>query len=291
MIRMVRSRAFALVIGSFVVVTLLGVAKAEQPQEDFNPKNFDRSTIIDNKWYPLKPGMRYVLNGFAVDEEGDTESHSHMFTVTDLVKQINGVRTVVCWDRDFIDKELEEAKLMFFAQDNDGAVWLLGEYPEEYSDKTFVKQACWIHGLNDGRAGIVMKKEPKLGMTWSEGLALSVEYSGSATVSQLGEKVKTPVGSFENVAVVEVKEQDPSEAPTLKFYARRTGLVHVGWKDKPDEGLDLYKIEHLTDEEVAKAREGALKMEKHAYETSKDVYAKTPPSERNPNLDEAKTQN
>jgi hypothetical protein len=152
-----------------LVVAISSNAQAEEKFENFNAKNFDRSTVIDNKWYPLKPGMQYVMNGFAVDEEGDEESHSHVFTVTDLVKEIGGVRTVVCWDRDFVDKELEAAEIMFFAQDNDGAVWLLGEDPEEYSDKTFVKQSCWIHGMKDGHAGISMKKEPQVGMTWSEG--------------------------------------------------------------------------------------------------------------------------
>ena len=275
-------RVIVVAFASSLTVTLVGSAKAEQPLEKFDAKNFDRSTVIDNKWYPLKPGMQYILNGFAVDEEGDEEAHSHVFTVTDLVKEIAGVRTVVCWDRDFVDKELEEAELMFFAQDNDGAVWLLGEYPEEYSDKTFVKQSCWLHGLKDGHAGIVMKKEPKLGMSWSKGLAPSVEYTNRATVSQVGEKVKNRVGSFENVVVIEESKQAANGARPLKFYARRTGLVHVGFRDKKAEGLDLYEIGHLTDEELTKAREGALKLEKHAYETSKDVYAKTPPAERNP---------
>lgn len=274
-------RAAVVMCIALLPLALLNSTKAEQPLEDFNPKNFDRPTVIDNKWHPLKPGMQYTLNGFAVDEEGDEESHSHVFTVTDLVKEISGIRTVVCWDRDFIDKELENAALMFFAQDNDGNVWLLGEYPEEYSDKQFVKQSCWLHGLKDGHAGVRMKKEPKLGLTWSMGSAPSVEHTGSATVSQVGEKVSNRVGNFENLVVIEESKPSANGERPLKYYARRTGLVHVGWRDKKSEGLDLYEIGHLTAEEVDKARNGALKMEKHAFETSKDVYAKTRPSERN----------
>ncbi len=55
-----------------------------------------------------------------------------MFTVTDLTKVVNGVRAVVVWDRDYASGELQETELAFFAQDNDGNVWHLGEYPEEY---------------------------------------------------------------------------------------------------------------------------------------------------------------
>ena len=138
-----------------------------------------------------------MWNGFAVDEEGDEEPHSTVCVVTDLVKEIAGVRTVVCWERDFIDKEMEEAEIMFLAQDNKGDVWLLGEYPEEYDNGKFVKQSGWIHGCKDGHAGIIMKKDPKVGMTYSEGWAPSVEYTDTALVYQVGQKVKVPTGSYE----------------------------------------------------------------------------------------------
>jgi len=41
--------------------------------------------------------------------------HQVVFTVTDLVRVINGVRTVVDWDRDINEGELEEAELAFQA--------------------------------------------------------------------------------------------------------------------------------------------------------------------------------
>src|SRR6266850_1006488 len=40
--------------------------KSDAPErefEDFNRDNFDRSTKIDNPWFPLKPGMRWVHTG------------------------------------------------------------------------------------------------------------------------------------------------------------------------------------------------------------------------------------
>jgi hypothetical protein len=284
---MTRVKSFPAVVavfGSSMIVSLLGGAKAAQPLEDFKPENFNRSTVIDNEWYPIKPGMEYVLNGYAVDEEGDEEPHSDVFTVTDLVKEIAGVRTVVCWDKDYVDGELEEAEIMFLAQDKDGAVWLLGEYPEEYDNKQFVKQACWIHGLKDARAGILIKKDPKLGMTWAEGWAPSVKYTDRAMVYQVGQKVKTPARNFDNVVVVDESNNEVVGAHHLKFYARGTGVVHVGWRGKKtdQEVMDLYKVDQMSADELAKAREAALKLEKHAYETSKDVYGKTHPSERNP---------
>src|SRR3954464_6276764 len=118
-------------------------AQAEDKLEKFDSKNFAHPTVINNDWYPLKPGTKWVWSGYAVDEEGDEEAHSTSCIVTDLVKEIAGVKAVVCWERDVVDKELEEAEVMFLAQDNKGDVWLLGEYPEEYSDGNFEKQTGW----------------------------------------------------------------------------------------------------------------------------------------------------
>ena len=62
-----------------------------------------------------------------------------IFTVTDLTKEINGVRTVVLWDRDINAGKLLEGELAMWAQDDDGNVWLLGEYPEEYDERGQVR--------------------------------------------------------------------------------------------------------------------------------------------------------
>ena len=281
-----RSRIFCSLLAILACSLLAGLAKtataeevAELKLEEFNPKNFDRSTVIDNEWYPIKPGMRFVTDGFSVDEEGDEEPHSTVTIVTDLVKEIAGVKTVVCWERDFIDKELEEAEILFLAQDKNGDVWLLGEYPEEYDNLKFEKQASWIHGIKDGHAGIIMKKEPKLGMTYSEGRALSVEFTDRALVYQVGEKVKVPAGNYDDVLVIDESDQEAKGTHHLKYYAKGVGLVHVDWRgEKTDqEKMDLVEIGMIGPEEMAKAREAALKLDKHGFEVSQDVYAHTKP--------------
>ncbi len=73
----------------------------EIPVEDFpfDPANFGDSANVDNQWLPLRPGTRLVYDGSARDE-GDRFPRSVVFTVTDLTKVVNGVRTVVGWDRD-----------------------------------------------------------------------------------------------------------------------------------------------------------------------------------------------
>jgi hypothetical protein len=268
----------------FVAVAF--AATQENAYEDFASAKFDNPTVVDNEWFPLTPGRRYVWEGTTIDDEGHKEPHSVVFTVTDLTKEIDGVRTVVCWDRDFADGELEEAEIVFFAQDNDGNVWHLGQYPEEYDGGEFVAAPTWIHGINDGRAGIMMKAEPKLGApSYSQGLSLSTHWTDRGVVYQVGQKATVPFGSFEDVLVIEEWDQEEPQARQLKYYARGVGNVRVGWraeKDTDQEILELVKIEQLSAVELAEAREEALKLERHAYKISQDVYARTKPSERNP---------
>jgi hypothetical protein len=262
----------------------IGAAEPETEYQIFDSKNFDHSTTIDNKWFPLKPGMRYVWDGMNVDEEGEVETQSVVFTVTDLTKVIDGVRTVVCSDRDIVDRELEETEILFAAQDNDGTVWLLGEYPEEFDDKEFVAAPCWIHGIQGAKAGIMMPADPKVGSpSYSQGWAPAVEFTDRAAVYLMGQKTTVPIGSYEDVLVIEEYNKEEPGAYQLKYYAPGVGSVRVGWRGEvtDQETLELVRIEELSAEELAKAGDEALKLERHAYEISKDVYGATKPSERN----------
>ena len=84
--------------------------------KDFDPTNFDNSTTVDNKWFPLVPGAHSVFEGSAIDD-GQRISRRVVSTVTDLTKEINGVNSMVVWERDYSEGELVEAELAFFAQD------------------------------------------------------------------------------------------------------------------------------------------------------------------------------
>ena len=131
---------------------------------DIDPKKFNRPTIIDNKWMPLKPGTQLVFAGTTVDDNGKRKPHRIVITVTDLVKKINGINVAVVWERDIADGKLEESELIFFAQDDDGNVWHLGQYRELYEGIDLVGGQAWMVGhLNGAKAGIMMKADPETG--------------------------------------------------------------------------------------------------------------------------------
>jgi hypothetical protein len=141
--------------------------------EDFERARFDDPTHIDNKWLPLKPGTQLILEGSAIVDEGGRQTRRVVTTVTDLSKVIDGVRTLVIWERDYTAGQLSEPELAFFAQDNAGNVWLVGEYPEEYENGKFDKAPAWISGQKGARAGITMPAEPRQGAPdYAQGFAL-----------------------------------------------------------------------------------------------------------------------
>jgi hypothetical protein len=251
--------------------------------EDFERAQFDDPTQIDNKWLPMRPGTQIVYEGSAIVDEEGRQPRRVVTTVTDLTKVIDGVRTLVIWERDFTAGQLNEPEIAFFAQDNSGNVWLVGEYPEEYVNGKFDKAPAWISGQKGARAGISMPAEPRLGAPdYAQGYAPPpVEFDDRARVYKVSQKTCVPVDCYENVLVTE--EFNPSEpgAYQLKYYAPGVGNIRVGWrgeKEEERETLERIEFQHLSPEAMAKARREAMEMDRRAYERS-EAYRDTSPAE------------
>lgn len=253
----------------------------ENDLEEFDSTNFHDPTNIDNEWFSLQPGMRWVYEGETV-ETGLSTPHRVIFTVTDLTKVIDGVRAVVVWDQDYSADVLVETELALFAQDNDGNVWHLGQYPEVYENGRLVETPAWIHGLQGARAGISMKAEPQFGApSYSQGWGPAVNWTDRAQVAEIGVENCVPFDCYENVLVIEEFSQEELGAFQLKYYAPGVGNVRVGWRgdDATRETLELVDFVQLGPEALAEARAEALELEKRAYEINKEVYGQTPPAE------------
>jgi hypothetical protein len=230
----------------------------------------------------MKPGTRWVHEGTAVDDEGNSFTRRIEFTVTDLTKEIAGVSTVVAWIVDYSDEEVVEKEIAFYGQDKDGNVWYFGEYPEEYENGEFVKASPWIHGIEDARAGIKMVAEPALGIpSYFQGWGPAVDWSDYGQVDQTGQETCVPVDCYKDVLVIAESSLGEADAYQLKYYARGVGEVRVGWKgeDATQEELELIELGQLSPQDLAEISTMALELEKRAYETSQNVYGKTSPSE------------
>src|SRR3954447_10392748 len=187
----------ALILGCISLTNLPALAAAAAANQD-NPQpfgtpvaaeKFDNSTAIDNKWAPMKPGIRWIYEGKSQEDDGKIVGHRIVVTITDLTKLIGGVRTIVSYDLDYKDKELVEAELAFYAQDYEGNVWQFGEYPEEYEDGKFIRAPAWIHGEKDARAGIMMPADPRLGDSgFGQGWGPAVNWKDRGVIYQAGQR-------------------------------------------------------------------------------------------------------
>jgi hypothetical protein len=249
------------------------------PAVDYDPTEFTQSTTIDNEFLPLVPGTQMILEGRA-SRTGEPLPHRVTFTATDLVKVIDGVRTRVMYDIDEQEGELAEAELAFFAQDDDGNVWSLGEYPEEYEDGFFIgAPSTWIHGVGDAEGGIHMLNSPEIGDFYLQGSVPSIEFLDCAEVFAEEPEVCVPTGCYQDVLVThETSPLDPLGGTQTKAHAPGVGIVEVGAIDDPEgETLVLVEINQLDAAGLDAAREAALTLDVRAYRTASAVYGGTPP--------------
>jgi hypothetical protein len=251
------------------------------PPAPYDRANFDATSIdVTNRYLPLTPGREYTYQGTTLEDDKSVP-HRETFTVTDLVKRVDGVDTVVIADKDFGPGGLEESELTFFAQDKAGTVWHFGQYREAYDGKELVGGQAWLAGhLAGARPGIFMLVNPTpTAPSYSEGYAPPPFYwDDDAKIRRTGEHVSVSAGRYDDVLVVaEYNAEEPGEQ--LKYYAPGVGFVKVGWegKDTQHETLELASMRQLTGEELTAARTDAL-----ALETRAAMYGTTPPAQVRP---------
>jgi len=246
----------------------------------FRPGNFDRPTRIDNKYLPLVPGTQFVYQGDVTAGPG-TQPHTIVFTVTDLTKVIDGVTNRVVHDVDLDNGVVQEAELSLWAQDDDGNVWNLAEYPEEYDNGKFSgAPSVWATGIDRAQGGIQMLADPKkhLNEIYLQGRAPAIDFLDCAQVAATGGKVDVPAGHFNNVLTTH--EFSPLESRTAiqtKDYAPHVGNVRIGALNDPEaETLSLTQFKQLSDRQLAAIDEQARALDRHGRQIS-PVWKQTPP--------------
>jgi hypothetical protein len=240
--------------------------------------HFSHPTRIDNPYFPLVPGTEYFYKG-TITEAGTVTPHTVTFTVTDLTKVIDGVTTRVVLDVDNTGGEVVEAELAFFAQDDNGTVWNMGEYPEEFDNGTFTGAPdTWITGLSGAQGGIHMLAHPHVGDTYTEGLVRSIGFYDVTTVFATGQRVCVPVSCYTNVLVThETSPLDPTSGTQVKYYAPGVGLVKVGAiGGDSQERLVLSSLRHLGSSALQAVDQQVRMMDRRGHRAS-NVYARTAP--------------
>ncbi len=216
-----------LIAGALCIVALLSIGCKGSEEEgtldtsykpEINPENF--VDVIDNQYMPLSVGRTLVYEG----ETEDGFEHVEVY-VTGEEKEVMGVKCTVVRDRVWIDGELEEDTLDWFAQDKYGDVWYFGEDSKEIKDgEVLSTEGSWEAGVDGAQPGIVMKAEPKSGDSYRQEY-YSGEAEDMAEVIGLEKSVNIGYGTYADV--LKIKEWTPLEPGVSenKYYAAGIGVI------------------------------------------------------------------
>jgi hypothetical protein len=209
--------------------------------------------------------------------------HSVVTVVTDLHKQVDGVRSRVILDVDIISGAVSESELAFFAQDDRGAVWNVGEYPEEFDHGRLTgAPSTWISGQRGATGGIHMLPDPARpavrGVEYLQGRAPAIDFLDCARVARVGGTTQVPAGRFTGVLTTfETSPLDSRTAIQTKEHAPGVGIVRIGHLHDPEgEELVLVSASTLSRAQLDRADDQVRAMDRRAFRTQ-PVYRATGP--------------
>jgi hypothetical protein len=187
-----------------------------------DPANF--STRIDNPYWPMAPGDRWVYR------ETDTRGAKQkvVVEVTHKTKTIaNGVEARVVRDTATENGENTEQTDDWYAQDKAGNIWYMGEATAEYKNgKVETRAGSFEAGVDGAQPGIAMPANPEPGLSYRQEYYKDEAEDRAAVVTVGEERVQVSFGYFHN-DVLMTRDLVPTEPKVqeLKFYAPGVGLL------------------------------------------------------------------
>jgi hypothetical protein len=178
----------------------------------------DFTTRIDNPYFPLVPGSRWVLR------EGEQRITT---SVLERTRTIAGVEARVVRDVARENGQPVEVTFDWYAQDRRGNVWYLGEATTDYENgRPSGTEGSWEHGVDGAQAGIIMPAEPREGQRYRQEY-FEGEAEDRGEVLSVGERAEVPAGFYRDLVMTRDDTPLQPRAVEYKFYARGVGLVLV----------------------------------------------------------------
>jgi hypothetical protein len=209
----------------------------QHPDTSTAPPASSFTATVDNVWFPLKPGTRYLYTGVK-----DGQPSRDITIVTHHIRSITGVPCISVDDRLYLRGRLRERTTDWYSQDAHGNVLYFGERTAELDAHGHVTstEGTWTAGIDGAQPGIYIPANPRVGQSGRQEF-----YKGHAEdhFRVIG-RFSTLVGGGRAANAVLTEEWTPLEPGTLdhKLYVRGIGTVLEHTERGGDEHAELVAV-------------------------------------------------
>ncbi len=213
-------------------------AAAEPTLPVFDPAQFTPGAAITNPYFPVAAGMEATFRADGKDEAGSSFVETGSSTGTGPGPTLAGVATSIMTDLAYEDGVLVERTLDYYAQDDAGNVWYMGEdvinyvYDDAGNLTETNSKSSWRAGTNGALPGYQMLADPAADAAYFQEFAEADGALDQAMVLGVMDTLTVPAGTYKDVLMIyETSSLDP-KLQEVKYYAPGVGLVRA------DEGVD-----------------------------------------------------
>lgn len=189
---------------------------------ELDPADF--TADITHEYWPMKPGTRWTYR--EIDEEG--HAVRVVVTVSTETKQIaNGITARVVRDTVTEDGELIEDTFDWYAQDDQGTVWYLGEETAEFEGgEVATREGSFEAGVDGALPGVIMPGAPEVGLAYRQEY-YEGEAEDNGQILSVAEMADVPAGHYEDVLLTKDTITIEPDVLEYKLYAPGVGPVLV----------------------------------------------------------------
>jgi len=166
------------VIGGLVALSVSAVAWSGTLEFEFDAGDFSSPTVITNDYWGLRLAGPVSAAYFSESEDGCEVSEATVTGTTGIgfFDSPYDIDAVVIRDREWVSEDcdgtyvLVEDTFDWYAQDDEGKVWYLGEDTTAWDEEEdcLTDGGAWKAGEDDAEPGVIMLADPRPGVSYRQ---------------------------------------------------------------------------------------------------------------------------
>lgn len=202
---------------------------------EIDPQDFDYELTNPMFFWPVGRTMIYEKTGAEGTERVEITA------LADTI-DINGIGCRQIQDLAFLDGQLLEETIDWYAQHSNGDVWYMGEIAKNFDEDGFLEDVdgSWRYGKDGAQPGILMLGTPIVGTIYRQEYLID-EAEDIGRVIATNETVTVAAGTFTGCLMTEDGSPIEPGHTEYKYYAPGVGLV-LELDTESGERLELIQI-------------------------------------------------